>query len=92
MSEETHEYHVRRSEVFNDLMRETKKRAFPPFKQVQTYFVGEAGQDRALQESCGASLRDVQQSLCEGKEHCKVLRHDAYKLQVITTAIMMYYD
>ena len=34
---ETHEYHVRRNEVFQDLIRETRKRSYSPFKRVKTY-------------------------------------------------------
>ena len=83
--EETHEYHVRRSEVFNDLMRETRKRAYSPFKYVKTYFVGEPGKDTGglTRELWCLFARHLQQSLCEGKENCRVVRHDAAKLQVI---------
>lgn len=60
-----------------------------PFKRVKTYFVAEAGQDTGglTRELWCLFARHVQQSLCEGKEHCMVLRHDANKLQVITKAI-----
>ena len=76
---------MRRSEVFNDLMRETRKRAYSPFKYVKTYFVGEPGKDTGglTRELWCLFARHLQQSLCEGKENCRVVRHDAAKLQVI---------
>ena len=83
---ETHEYHVRRSDVFNDLMRETQKRAYSPFKHVKTYFVGEPGKDTGglTREMWCIIAQHLQQTLFEGRENCLTLRHDATKLQVYT--------
>lgn len=80
---ETHEYHVRRSEVLNDLLRETRKRAYSPFKCVKTYFVGEPGEDTGglTRELWCLFAKHIQESLCDGKENCRVFRHDAAKLQ-----------
>ena len=79
-----HEYHVRCSDVFSDLLRETGKRSFQPLKRLKTYFVGKYGKDtggltRGLWHLFG---KHIQQHLCEGKENCLVLRHGATKLQV----------
>lgn len=81
---ETHEYHIRRNEVLQDLLRETRKISFSPFKRVKTYFVGELGKDTGglTREMWALFSKSVQQSLCEGKEKCAVFRHDATKLQV----------
>lgn len=82
LSSEHHEYHIRRNDVFCDILRETRKRSYNPFKRVKTYFVGESGQDtggltRELWRLFGKFL---QENLCDGKENC-VLRHDSTKLQ-----------
>ena len=37
---EAHEYHIRRSEELQDLLRETWKKSYSLFKHVKTYFVG----------------------------------------------------
>ena len=81
---ETHEYHIRRSDVLQDLLRETRKKSFSPFKRVKTYFIGELGKDTGglTREMWSLFSKSVQQSLCEGKANCSVLRHDATKLQV----------
>ena len=36
---ETHEYHVCRSEIFLDLLRETQKQSYSLFKLVTTYLI-----------------------------------------------------
>ena len=84
LSVDVHEYHVRRSIVFSDLLRETLKRSFQPLKRVKTYFVGECGKDTGglTRELWRLFGKHIQQHLCEGKENCLVLRHDATKLQV----------
>lgn len=81
---ETHKYHVRRSDLFHDLLRETTKKSYHPLKHVETYFVGEPGFDTGglTRELWRLFGKHVQQSLCEGKENCLVIRHDASKLQV----------
>ncbi|CAI8034740.1 G2/M phase-specific E3 ubiquitin-protein ligase [Geodia barretti] len=83
VTQETHEYNVRRDEVFSDMMREAKKRSFSPYKRVKTYFVGEQGNDTGglTRELWCLFARHVQHNLCEGHENCKVIRHDASKLQ-----------
>ena len=81
---ETHVYHVRRSNLFEDLLRKTRKRSHRPSKHVETDFVGELGEDTGglTRELWCLFGKYLQQSLCEGKENCLVFRHDATKLQV----------
>ena len=70
------------------MIRETRKRAYSPFKRVKTYFVGEPGKDTGglTRELWSLLSKNIQQSLCEGKENCLVLRHDATKLRVYKLA------
>ena len=84
LNNETHVYHVRRSDLFEDLLRETRKRSYRPSKHVKTDFVGEPGEDTGglTRELWCLFGKYLQQSLCEDKENCLVFRHDATKLQV----------
>ena len=60
VTQETHEYNVRRDEVFSDLMREAKKRSFSPYKRVMTYFVY-----RGTRERHGGSYKRVMVPFCK---------------------------
>ena len=79
------QFEVRREHVLDDLIAATKRRSFQPYpqKKVTTYFIGEAGRDtggltRELWRLFGKNVM----RLCDGKENCKVPRHDATKLSV----------
>ena len=84
LSADVHEYHVQLSDVFSDLLRETRKTSFQPLKRVKTNFVGECGKDTSVltRELWHLFGKHIQQHLCEGRENCLVLRHDVTKLQV----------
>lgn len=78
---------MRRSHLFHDLLKETSKKSYDPLKRVETYFVAEPGLDTGglTRELWRLFGKYIQQSLCEGRENCLVIRHDATKLQVNLT-------
>lgn len=79
---EDFQYEIRREFAFSDLLRAVKK-SYHPLKRVKTWFVGEEGSDtggltREMWRLFGKDL----QCMCEGKEGCLLIKHDAAKLQV----------
>ena len=86
---DTFEFQVRREFVLNDLLRAVKKKSYHPLKRVKTWFVGEEGRDtggltREMWRLFGKEL----QGLCEGREGCLLIKHNAEKLQVITLSFV----
>ena len=83
LQDEFFEYEVRREFVLSDLLRAVKQKSYHPLKKVTTWFVGEEGRDtggltREMWRLFGYDL----QRMCEGKEGCLLIKHDATKLQV----------
>lgn len=80
---EVQEFHIRRSHVLDDIVKETKRRTFQPLKKIVTWFVGEAGKDTGglTRELWRLFAKEVE-SLCDGHPTRKIFRHDAAKLQV----------
>ena len=75
---------MRRDYILQDLLRVTTKRGFHPHMKIETWFVGEAGEDTGglTRELWCLFSKSIQRQLCEGQENCLVFRHDTGKLQV----------
>ena len=83
LKREYFEYEVRREFVFCDLLRTVKKNAYDPLKRVKVWFVGEEGRDTGgLSREMWRIFSSEIQRMCEGKEGCLLIKHDATKLQV----------
>lgn len=82
LRDEEFQYEIRREFVLSDLLRAVKK-LYHPLKRVKTWFVGEDGVDTGglTREMWRLFGRDLQ-CMCEGKEGCLLIKHDAAKLQV----------
>ena len=84
-SDDCFTFEVRRSCILDDLLRGIKSKCFHPKKKINTWFVGESGRDTGgLTRELWCLFSREMASICDGKEHCKIPRHDAVKLQVHT--------
>ena len=77
--------------MLEDMLHAMKKKNFHPSKKVYSWFVGEAGRDtggitREMWTLLGKDIANI----CDGKDNCKIPRHDADKLQVPLLYVCMY--
>lgn len=84
LGEEEFTFRIKRESVLEDILEDAGSRSFNPQKIVKTAFVGEAGQDTGgiTRELWRLFGENVKESLCEGREHALVLRHDSNRLKV----------
>lgn len=76
-------FSIRREHVLEDIIKESKRWSFTPLKKVETYFAGEAAKDTGgVTRELWRLLSTEVEGLCDGREACKIFRHDAVKLKV----------
>lgn len=64
--------------VLCDLLRAVKNHTYDPLKRVKVWFVGEEGRDTGgLTREMWLLFNSDLKRMCEGKEGCLLIRHDA---------------